>query len=67
MKLLDRIRPLRSVRRPVRDRALIGVIEPVGRVRKEDAFCCNLRRDAAGRLPVGYCSPGCVRRPEHTP
>lgn len=33
------------------------------RVSKEDAPCCVSRRDDLGRLPIGYCSPGCVRRP----
>lgn len=31
-------------------------------LRKEDAPCCVSRRDENGRLPVGFCSPGCVRR-----
>lgn len=30
--------------------------------RKEDAECCLARRDDLGRLPIGYCSPECVRR-----
>lgn len=29
---------------------------------KEDAPCCAVRVDALGRLPLGYCSPACVRR-----
>lgn len=31
---------------------------------KDDAPCCLAKRDAAGRLPVGYCSPTCERRPK---
>lgn len=30
---------------------------------KDEAACCRARRDALGRLPVGFCSPECVRRP----
>lgn len=41
-------------------RALIPECPP----RKEVAACCQERRDALGRLPVGFCSPGCLRRPE---
>lgn len=25
--------------------------------------CCRARIDDQGRLPVGYCSPTCTRRP----
>lgn len=32
-------------------------------VTKDDAPCCNAKRDALGRLPIGYCGPDCVRRP----
>lgn len=31
---------------------------------KDEAECCNARRDDLGRLPIGYCSPECVRRPQ---
>lgn len=31
--------------------------------RKEAAACCTARRDQLGRLPIGYCSPTCERRP----
>lgn len=31
--------------------------------RKEQAPCCMARRDALGRPPLGFCSPGCIRRP----
>ena len=31
--------------------------------RKEDRPCCTARRDDHGRLPIGYCSPGCLGRP----
>lgn len=31
--------------------------------RKEDADCCVARRDDVGRLPIGFCSPTCERRP----
>lgn len=30
--------------------------------RKEAAPCCVARTDPQGRLPIGLCSPGCVRR-----
>lgn len=30
---------------------------------KDEAACCNARRDHLGRLPIGYCSPDCERRP----
>lgn len=36
-----------------------------GPPRKELADCCRARRDKAGRYPVGFCSPGCIRRPEN--
>lgn len=36
-------------------------------VRKEDAPCCVARIDRFGRLPIGFCSPECVRRPEPAP
>lgn len=36
-------------------------------LRKEDAACCAARRDADGRLPVGFCSPGCERRHPYQP
>lgn len=32
--------------------------------RKEQAPCCQQRRDHLGRLPVGFCSPDCIRRPD---
>lgn len=32
-------------------------------ISKDDAPCCLARRDADGRLPVGWCSDECVRRP----
>lgn len=35
--------------------------------RKEDAPCCVARRDDLGRLPIGFCSPSCVRRPKAHP
>lgn len=35
--------------------------------RKEDAACCVARRDDVGRLPIGFCSPDCVRRPRKNP
>lgn len=31
---------------------------------KEDAACCISRRDDQGRLPIGFCGPDCIRRPE---
>jgi hypothetical protein len=31
--------------------------------RKEQARCCIAKRDRDGRLPIGYCSPECERRP----
>lgn len=31
--------------------------------RKETAVCCVAKRDDLGRLPVGFCSPECERRP----
>jgi hypothetical protein len=34
---------------------------------KGEAECCLSRRDEAGRLPVGFCSPGCARRPTNWP
>lgn len=40
-----------------------GVAVPVLPPSKDEAPCCNARRDQLGRLPIGYCSPGCVRRP----
>lgn len=33
-------------------------------IRKEDAACCIARALPDGRLPIGYCSPQCVRRPK---
>lgn len=30
---------------------------------KDEAPCCNERRDSICRLPIGYCGPDCVRRP----
>lgn len=30
---------------------------------KEIAVCCVAQRDDQGRLPVGFCSPECLRRP----
>lgn len=32
-------------------------------ISKDDAPCCQARRDDLGRPPIGYCSPDCVRRP----
>ena len=32
---------------------------------KENAPCCRARRDHRGRLPVGFCSPECIRRPKN--
>jgi hypothetical protein len=32
--------------------------------RKQEAACCIVRIDSEGRLPIGFCSPGCVRRDE---
>lgn len=32
--------------------------------RKELAPCCVARRDQYGRLPIGFCSDGCIRIPE---
>lgn len=32
--------------------------------RKELADCCQARRDSLGRPPIGFCSPGCLRRPK---
>lgn len=32
--------------------------------RKEDRTCCMARRDALGRLPIGWCSPECEGRPD---
>lgn len=29
---------------------------------KEQAACCNAKRDHLGRLPIGYCGPDCERR-----
>lgn len=46
-----------------KDRALIGTVTPPVIVRKEDAPCCAAQRDELGRLPIGYCSTTCVRRP----
>lgn len=40
----------------------IGDETPVAVVRKEEAPCCNAKRDRDGRLPIGYCGPACVRR-----
>lgn len=37
------------------------------RPRKENAPCCVARRDELGRLPIGFCSPDCVRRPPGNP
>lgn len=34
--------------------------------RKDLASCCQAHRDDLGRLPIGYCSPGCLRRPRLT-
>lgn len=31
--------------------------------RKESAKCCVSKIDDLGRLPIGYCSPVCERRP----
>ncbi len=43
------VKGLRSVERPG--------------LRKEDAACCVKARDELGRMPIGYCSPTCSRRP----
>lgn len=41
-----------------------GVTPRIGRPpSKELSPCCVARRDDHGRLPVGYCSPACLRRP----
>lgn len=32
--------------------------------RKEHARCCAAKRDDNARLPIGFCSPDCVRRPD---
>lgn len=32
--------------------------------RKEQAACCVAERDKLGRLPIGYCGPDCLRRPD---
>lgn len=29
---------------------------------KDEAPCCNSKRDSIGRLPIGFCGPDCVRR-----
>lgn len=56
MKLWRRRRPIIEPR--------ITDEQPVAwRVRKEDAACCVARRDDLGRLPIGFCSPDCIRRP----
>lgn len=36
---------------------------PETRPPKDEAECCNAKRDALGRLPIGYCGPECERRP----
>jgi hypothetical protein len=30
---------------------------------KEEAACCRAAALPDGRLPIGFCSPGCLRRP----
>lgn len=34
-------------------------------MRPEDAPCCRRHRDTFGRMPIGYCTPECGRRPEN--
>lgn len=41
------------------------VVEPVEtpeHITKELAPCCLMKRDALGRLPIGFCGPLCIRR-----
>lgn len=52
-----------------RARRVVGPLDPaaaplsrVSLLRKEDAACCQSRRDADGRLPLGFCGPNCERR-----
>ncbi|MCA1569327.1 MAG: hypothetical protein LC798_03185 [Chloroflexi bacterium] len=52
--LAERPKPVQEPK-PERDRRPVPL--------KDDAECCNARRDADGRLPIGYCSPECIRRP----
>lgn len=49
-------RRMRAIHRLWRDTA----VPP----RKEDAPCCRERRDGQGRLPIGFCSDECLRRPD---
>lgn len=51
--------PMRRLKREARRAAMATVVPP----RKEDAPCCTSRRDKLGRLPIGFCSPSCIRRP----
>lgn len=32
--------------------------------RKNNAECCRAKIDSDGRLPIGFCGPNCLRRPE---
>lgn len=41
----------------------IGFVRPRVLIRKEDAPCCVARALPDGRLPIGFCSDACVRRP----
>lgn len=60
--MLRRFRNTGRRDRRFRDRRLIGEITPIVVPRKEEAACCVARADEYGRLPVGFCSPGCLRR-----
>lgn len=57
MRIFDRLR-----RQPAPTAEPI-VADDLPFVRKHEAACCVSRRDEEGRLPIGYCSPGCERRP----
>lgn len=51
-----------AVRRHARKReAVSALVRPW--ITKEQAACCSSKRDALGRLPIGYCGPDCIRRP----
>lgn len=55
----------RTPRPPRVKPAVVRVVRP--HIRKEQAGCCVSRRDALGRLPIGYCSLECLRRPVFCP
>ena len=51
-------KPATSLRQPTA--FMRGGLRPT----KDEAECCNEKRDDLGRLPIGYCGPDCLRRPK---